>query len=64
MAPDNASVLRQATIGYEALGQRQKSLAILARAPRSLLLELSRQPDVTGLRQDRRFQQLLTNTHQ
>ena len=64
MAPDDASVLRQATIGYEALGQRKASLGILKKAPRSLLLELNRQPDVTSLRQDPEFQKLLANAPQ
>jgi hypothetical protein len=52
-------VIRQAAIGYEALGQRDRTLAILSRAPLSLLEELSSQPDVKGLQQDPRFTELL-----
>jgi len=43
---------------YEALKQRDKSIEILQQAPRYLLDELARQPDLKELRQDRRFQQL------
>ena len=44
---------------YEVLKQRNKSIEILRQAPRYVLDEISRQPDLKELRQDRRFQELL-----
>src|SRR5262249_45702756 len=54
-----ATVMRQAVIGYEALGERDAALAILSRAPNNVLKELSSQPDVKDLQQDQRFKSLL-----
>jgi hypothetical protein len=51
--------MREAAIMYEVLGQREETLVVLQRAPRRLLEELSRQPDVKDLRQDPRFQELI-----
>jgi eukaryotic-like serine/threonine-protein kinase len=59
LEPDNATVMRQAAIGYEALGERERTLAVLSRAPVRTLEELSHQPDVKDLQQDRRFKDLL-----
>jgi tetratricopeptide (TPR) repeat protein len=59
LEPDNSTVIRQAAIGYEALGQRDRTLTILSRAPSRLLEELSHQPDMKGLQQDARFAVLL-----
>jgi tetratricopeptide (TPR) repeat protein len=59
MEPDNAIVLREAAITYEALNKREDTLRLLRNAPRHLLEELSRQPDVNGLRNDPHFQELL-----
>jgi tetratricopeptide (TPR) repeat protein len=59
LEPENATVIRQAAIGYEALGERDKTLALLSRAPTRLLAELSHQPDMKDLQQDQRFLQLL-----
>ena len=56
---DDATVMRQAVIGYEALGQRDAALAILSRAPGKVLKELSTQPDLKDLQRDRRFKDLL-----
>ena len=57
--PENAIVMREAVIMYEVLHQREEALQVLRRAPRGLLSELSRQPDVKGLQQDSRFQELI-----
>jgi hypothetical protein len=57
--PDNAIVIRQAAIAYEALGQREHTLALLAHAADSLLEELADQPDMKDLQNDRRFLELL-----
>jgi tetratricopeptide (TPR) repeat protein len=59
MEPESRSVIRDSVTAYEAFGQREKSLAVLRRAPRQLLEELSRQPDVRDLQRDPRFQALL-----
>jgi tetratricopeptide (TPR) repeat protein/tRNA A-37 threonylcarbamoyl transferase component Bud32 len=63
MEPDNTIVIRQAAIGYEVLGQRDDTLRLLARAPRTLLEELARQPDMKGLQRDQRFVALLNSDH-
>jgi len=59
--PADAQVLRVAALTYEALGKRQRTLSVLKDAPRSLIADLSRQPDVAGLRTDSRFTALLAN---
>jgi len=59
LEPENAIVMRDAVLMYEVLHRREESLRVLRRAPRWLLGELSRQPDVKGLQQDSRFQELI-----
>jgi tetratricopeptide (TPR) repeat protein len=59
MDPENAEVMRDAVLMYEVLHRREEALKVLQRAPRGLLGELSRQPDVKGLQQDPRFQELI-----
>jgi len=59
MDSENRAVLRNAAITYEALGEPNKAVAALRNAPRRLLEELSRQPDVPGLRKNPEFQRLL-----
>ena len=60
MGPESRSVIRNSAIVYEALGQREKTLALMRKAPGGLLDELSRQPDVRELQRDPRFQDLLS----
>ena len=60
--PNDATVRRLAVLTYETLNLREKSLEILASAPSDLLSELSRLPDLAGLRQDSRFVERLTKT--
>jgi protein O-GlcNAc transferase len=55
----NKTVIRRAAICFEAMGKRKRVLEVLQEAPPDLLRELSRQPDLTGLRQDARFAALL-----
>jgi tetratricopeptide (TPR) repeat protein len=59
MEPENAIVLREAVLTYEVLHQRDDTLRLLQTAPKHLLEELSRQPDVKDLQKDPRFQELL-----
>jgi tetratricopeptide (TPR) repeat protein len=59
MEPGNAVAISDAVQAFEVLKQRDKAIQILQQAPRSLLEGLSRLPDLTELRQDPRFQQLL-----
>ena len=61
--PENAMVMREAVITYEALHNRDTSLRLLANAPRPLLEELSHDPDVKDLQQDTRFVALLQKEH-
>jgi len=56
---ENRTVLRRAAICYEALEQRDRTLAVLQSAPPDLLRELNRQPDLVALRADQRFAALL-----
>jgi hypothetical protein len=60
MGPESRPVIRDSTIAYEALGQREKALALMRKAPRRLLDEMSRQPDVRELQRDPRVQELLS----
>jgi superkiller protein 3 len=57
--PENAMVMREAVVMYEVLHRREEALRLLRRAPRWLLGELSRHPDVKDLQQDTRFQELI-----
>lgn len=59
LEPENALVMREAVIGYEALGERERSLALARRAPPGILTELNRNPDVEKLRQDPAFQDII-----
>src|SRR5262245_1588050 len=59
---DNGNVIRRAAIVYEALGARDRALAVLQSAPPDVIRELSRQPDLTALRTDPRFVALLSKT--
>ena len=59
MEPENRSVIRDAAIAYETLRQREKAIAVLRNAPKRLLEELSRQPDLKELQKDSRFQDIL-----
>jgi serine/threonine protein kinase/tetratricopeptide (TPR) repeat protein len=63
MEPENAIVLREAAITYEVLHQRDDTVRVLQSAPKRLLEELSRQPDVKDLQNDPRFQELLRSSH-
>jgi serine/threonine-protein kinase len=61
LEPENVAVIREVVIAYEILGEREKTLEVLSRAPKQLWEELSwqPQPDVKELQQDPQFQELL-----
>jgi serine/threonine protein kinase/tetratricopeptide (TPR) repeat protein len=61
-SPYDGKVIRRAVLTYEALGQRHDALTILRDAPRAVLQELSRQPDLGDLQRDSAFQRLLWPT--
>lgn len=58
---ENRDVIRDASIAFDYLGQRDEAFAMLGHAPRSLLEELARQPDIKDLCRDSRFAKLLSN---
>ena len=55
----NTAMISDAVKTFEVLKLRDKSIELLQPAPKYLLEELSRQPDLRQLQQDRRFQQLM-----
>jgi hypothetical protein len=59
LKPENAIAMHDAVVMYEILHPREEARRLLQRAPRSLLDELSRLPDVKGAQQDPRFQELI-----
>jgi serine/threonine protein kinase/tetratricopeptide (TPR) repeat protein len=58
-SPGDKGVIRNAVLTYETLGQRDKAMAVLVRAPRELLHELQRHPDLADFCRDPRFQQIV-----
>jgi tetratricopeptide (TPR) repeat protein len=58
-SPNDAETRWTALLTYEALGDRNSTLALAAVAPQQQLADLSRWPDVAGLRNDSRFLQML-----
>jgi serine/threonine protein kinase/Flp pilus assembly protein TadD len=61
LSPDNANTRDMAVEVYEALGKRENTLAVLRASPDTVLLGVVRWPDLAGLRDDSRFQQLLAS---
>jgi eukaryotic-like serine/threonine-protein kinase len=60
LSPGNKSVIRNAVLTYEALGQREQAIAVLRGATPELVTELEHHPDLAELGSDSRFQQLVT----
>jgi hypothetical protein len=58
MDSSDATGIANAVQTFEVLNQREKALDLLQKAPRSLLEELARVPDLIELRRDPRFQQM------
>jgi Flp pilus assembly protein TadD len=60
--PQNNMVRRNAVITYEILGDRENALKALANATRSLLMDMSRHPDLRNLGLDPRFRDMIAGT--
>jgi len=56
-SPGETKVIRHAVLTYEALGERERAWKLLAEAPKELLQELNRQPDLAEFSRDPRFQE-------
>jgi serine/threonine-protein kinase len=63
MSGDAINVRWIAVQTYQALGQRDRALALLQDAPASILDRINRFPDLADLRSDPRFLQLLASHH-
>lgn len=61
-SPGDNNIKRRAVLTYEALHERDRSLAVLRTTTPEMLRELNSQPDLADLRQDPRFQQLVATT--
>jgi tetratricopeptide (TPR) repeat protein/TolB-like protein len=61
LSPTDENTRWAAAVTYEALGQREDTLKLLSASPASVLVHLSRWPDVADLHSDTRFQQLLAS---
>jgi eukaryotic-like serine/threonine-protein kinase len=61
-SPNDALIRWMAVATYEALGDRDDALALLASSPAGVLADINRWPDVANLRADPRFTKLL-ETH-
>jgi tetratricopeptide (TPR) repeat protein len=58
LSPDHAGVRWRVVLTYEVLGMRDTTIEVLKQTPRSVIEDLSRQPDLAVLRADPRFVQL------
>jgi Flp pilus assembly protein TadD/TolB-like protein len=61
LSPNEAGTQWMAVATYEALGQRDKALAVLSASPREVVADVSRYPDLADLHRDSRFKQLLAS---
>lgn len=61
LSSNDADTRWMAALTYEALGQRDNTLAVLSASPAGVLADVSRFPDVADLRNDARFQQILAS---
>jgi tetratricopeptide (TPR) repeat protein len=59
LSPGDSDVRRMAVKTYEALGERERSLEVLAASPREVLADVSRYPDLADLSSDSRFKKLM-----
>ncbi len=59
VAPDSVNVRWMLALTYEALGDHERTLAVIQQGPGQLLKRLNRFPDCSQLQQNPKFQQLL-----
>jgi tetratricopeptide (TPR) repeat protein len=59
LSPNDSDTLWMAALTYEALGLHDKTIELLKNAPRGVVADLSRWPDVADLNKNPRFIQLL-----
>jgi Flp pilus assembly protein TadD len=59
-SPGSYQVIQNAVLTYEALGERDKAIAVLSAATPDLLRELERHPDLADFCRDPRFQDLVS----
>ena len=60
LSVDGTEVRSAAVATYEALGERESTLRVIAGGPPEFLGDLNRWPDYAGLQRDPRFVQMLT----
>jgi tetratricopeptide (TPR) repeat protein len=63
LAAGDVNVSEMVAQTYEALGERDRTLALIASAPAPLLKMLERVPDLADLQKDSRFLQILADNH-
>ncbi len=63
LRPESANASRWVVMAYEALGERERALAVAERAPDVALRRLKRSPDMADLVNNLRFQQLMQARH-
>jgi hypothetical protein len=61
-SPNDNETRRRAAVAYEVLGRRSDTLSVLAASSNSVLLDLSRWPEVADLHRDSRFTRLLNSS--
>jgi tetratricopeptide (TPR) repeat protein len=61
LSPNDAATRWWAALTYEALGQRDATIAVLSVSPSEQLADLARWPDLADLHKDSRFKQLIAD---
>lgn len=61
LSPNDSDTLLFSAFTYAALGQKDKMMAVLARAPTAVIADFSRWPDVAEFTRDAAFKQFLTS---
>jgi eukaryotic-like serine/threonine-protein kinase len=59
LSPGDSEVIRKAVLTYEAVGQRDQAIKVLALATPEAIEELNRHPDLADFRRDKRFIQVV-----
>ena len=59
LSPGDSEVIRKAVLTYDAMGQRDQAIKVLALATPEAIEELNRHPDLADFRRDKRFIQVV-----